>query len=206
MQIKSIAVFCGSSPGLLPEYRDCAVSFGALLAREGITVVYGGANVGLMNAVADGALKAGGKVVGVIPNVFSDRSLSHTGLTQLVRVDGMHQRKKTIAELSDAFVALPGGVGTIEEIFEAITWAHIGLHAKACAFLNVAGYYDHLFCFMRQMTEQRFLKQQHLDAIIVESNGPALLARIRAHKAIKLDKWMDKTEPNGVAPGSLPLS
>lgn len=192
MQIKALAVYCGSSPGLLPEYREAATGFGSLLAREGIALVYGGGNVGLMGAVADGALAAGGKVIGVIPHALVAKELGHRGVTEFYPVDTMHQRKQKMADLADGFVALPGGFGTLEEIFEMLTWNQLHIHEKPCAFLNVAGYYDALFQFLDHMVQQRFLKQPQLDSLIVDSNPVSLLARIRAHVPVKTDKWIDK--------------
>lgn len=192
MEIKALAVYCGSSPGLLPEYKEAAAAFGALLAREGITLVYGGGNVGLMGAVADGALKSGGKVVGVIPRILVEKELGHRGVTEFYPVDTMHQRKQKMADLADGFVALPGGIGTLEEIFEVLTWNQLHIHEKPCAFLNVAGYYDKLVDFLMHMVQQRFVKQAQLDALIVDSDAVSLLSRIRAYAPVKTDKWIDR--------------
>ncbi|HXI84109.1 MAG TPA: TIGR00730 family Rossman fold protein [Verrucomicrobiae bacterium] len=192
MQIKALAVYCGSSPGLLPEYKEAAMTFGALLAREGIALVYGGGNVGLMGAAADGALQAGGKVIGVIPHALVAKELAHRGVTEFYPVDTMHQRKQKMADLADGFVALPGGIGTLEEIFEMLTWNQLHIHGKPCAFLNVAGYYEPLVRFLEHMVQQRFLKQAPFDALIVDSDGASLLARIRAYAPVKTDKWIDR--------------
>jgi hypothetical protein len=192
MQIKALGVYCGSSPGLLPEYKEAAAAFGALLAREGIALVYGGGNVGLMGAAADGALQAGGKVIGVIPHAMVAKELAHRGVTEFYPVDTMHQRKQKMADLADGFVALPGGIGTLEEIFEVLTWNQLHIHQKPCAFLNVAGYYNTLIHFLDHMVQQRFLKQAQLDALIVDSDAASLLARIRAYVPVKSDKWIDR--------------
>jgi uncharacterized protein (TIGR00730 family) len=192
MQISTLCVYCGSSPGWLPQYAEEASSFGALLASNDISLVYGGGNVGLMGAVADGALQAGGKVVGVIPKALVAKEVAHQGLTDLRVVDSMHERKLMMTDLADGFVALPGGVGTIEEIFEMVTWGQLGLHTKPCAFLNIAGFYDHLFRFLRHMTEHRFLKEQHLDTILMEIDGDKLISSMRMHVPKQVDKWIDR--------------
>jgi uncharacterized protein (TIGR00730 family) len=192
MQIQTLGVYCGSSPGLLPEYKEAATAFGALLAHEGITLVYGGGNVGLMGALADGTLNAGGKVIGVIPHALIAKEVEHRGVTEFYPVDTMHQRKQKMADLADGFVALPGGIGTLEEIFEMLTWNQLRIHGKPCAFLNVAGYYDTLVHFLERMVEQRFLKQAQLDALIVDSEAASLLTRIRAYAPVKTDKWIDR--------------
>jgi len=192
MQIKALGVYCGSSPGLLPEYKEAATAFGALLAREGIALVYGGGNVGLMGAAADGALQTGGKVIGVIPHALVAKELAHRGVTEFYPVETMHQRKQKMADLADGFVALPGGIGTLEEIFEMLTWNQLHIHTKSCAFLNVAGYYDTLIHFFEHMVQQRFLKQAQLDALIVDSDQASLLRRIRAYAPVKSDKWIDR--------------
>jgi len=192
MQLRSLGVYCGSSPGLLPIYRETAHALGVQLAREGIVLVYGGGNVGLMGVVADGALAEGGKVIGVIPDSLKLKEVAHGGLTELHVVKCMHERKKVIADLSDAFLALPGGVGTIEEILEAFTWSQLGIHAKPCALLNTAGYYDLLIRFLHYTAEQRFLKGDYLGSLIVEADVTSALAQIRAYAPIIADKWIDR--------------
>jgi uncharacterized protein (TIGR00730 family) len=192
MQIRSLGVYCGSSPGLLPEYKETARAFGALLAGEGIALVYGGGNVGLMGAVADGALEAGGKVIGVIPHALVAKEVAHRGVTEFYPVETMHQRKQKMADLADGFAALPGGIGTLEEIFEMLTWNQLHIHRKPCAFLNVAGYYDTLVRFLEHMVQQRFLKQAQLDVLIVDSDAVSLLAKIRAYAPVESDKWIDR--------------
>jgi uncharacterized protein (TIGR00730 family) len=173
-----ICVFCGSSAGRLPEYRAAAVAFGQLLAREGIGLVYGGAHVGLMGALADTVLACGGEVVGVIPEALEAREIAHQGLSQLHVVGSMHERKARMAELSDAFVALPGGIGTLEELFEVWTWGQLGLHHKPCALLDVAGFYDKLGAFLDFVTEEGFLRQSVRDVLLVDSDPVQLLTRI----------------------------
>jgi uncharacterized protein (TIGR00730 family) len=193
--LSTLCVYCGSSPGLSASYRGRAEAFGSLLAKEGITVVYGGGNVGLMGVLADSALAAGGKVIGIIPERLVARELAHNGLTELHRVESMHERKRKMAELSDAFVALPGGVGTLEEIFEVFTWAQLGIQTKPCAFLDVDRYYERLFQFLEHMSEQRFIKQEHLASLIRTDDPEELLTRLRNHTPGTQEKWLDR-RPN----------
>ncbi|WP_458072437.1 LOG family protein [Rhodanobacter sp. BL-MT-08] len=154
----SLCVYCGSSSGKHPEYAEQARAFGTEMARRGITLVYGGGNVGLMGVVADAVLAGGGQVIGVIPRQLVDREVAHAGLTELQVVDTMHQRKTRMFELSDAFVALPGGFGTLDEIFEMLTWAQLGLHSYPCAFLDVRGYYAPLRGMMDHMVGEGFVR------------------------------------------------
>jgi len=156
--MKRICVFCGSSKGDREAYPEAAAEFGSLLAAHGVGLVYGGASVGLMGAVADAVLQAGGDVTGVIPQSLVDKEIAHSGLTQMHIVDTMHERKALMAKLSHGFVALPGGVGTLEELFEMWTWVQIGLHDKPCVLLNVAGYYDELIRFLDKMTDSGYLR------------------------------------------------
>jgi uncharacterized protein (TIGR00730 family) len=200
MKLKSLCVYCGSSPGLRPSYMEAAEAFGRLLAAEGITLVYGGGNVGLMGAVADSVLRAGGNVIGVIPEQMVAKELAHNGLTKLHRVESMHERKLKMAELSDAFVALPGGVGTMDEIFEAITWMQLGIHSKPCAFLDVEQYYVPLFEFLDHMAEQRFIKKEHLAALIRADDPGDLLIKLRNYTPRIVEKWMDRKPKKRVRP------
>jgi len=192
MPITSLCVFCGSSPGLAPAYASAARQFGSLIAQRGITLVYGGGNVGLMGEVANGALGSGGKVVGVIPRHLVEKEVEHRNLTELIVVSSMHERKMKMAELSDGFVALPGGIGTLEEIFEAITWTMLGLHRKPCAFLNTAGFYTKLLSFLEFEVEQRFVKEEHYKCLLVESDGGKLLDRLSAYEHVAVEKWIDR--------------
>jgi uncharacterized protein (TIGR00730 family) len=176
-----LCVFCGSRSGTDPRFVREARAFGALLAREGIGVVYGGARVGMMGAVADAALEAGGEVIGVIPQALMQREIAHTGLSELRVVESMHQRKAMMAALADGFVALPGGAGTLEEIFEAWTWVQIGLHQKPCALLNTAGYYDGLVGFLDHAMRMELLDRVHREALIVAREAGELLAALRAY-------------------------
>jgi len=177
--VKSICVYCGSSSGALPEYTQAATITGQLLASQGITLVYGGGNVGLMGAVADAALDAGGRVTGVIPQSLLDRELAHGGLTELIVVESMHQRKLAMADLSDAFIALPGGFGTFEELCEILTWAQLGIHQKPCGLLNVAGYYDLLIAMFDHASQQQFLHNQHRQLLQADTCCKALLTKLQ---------------------------
>ena len=187
-----IAVFCGSSAGIRPQYRTTAQALGETLARAGIGVVYGGASVGLMGAVADGALAAGGEVIGVLPRSLSARELAHPRLTQLHVVGSMHERKAMMAELADAFVALPGGIGTFEELFEIWTWAQLGYHRKPVALLDVDGYYDGLLAFLDGAVREGFVKPAHRAALIVERDVAALLEAIARYEPPAVPKWIER--------------
>jgi uncharacterized protein (TIGR00730 family) len=178
--VHRICVFCGSSPGAQPGYVRAATELGHALADRGIGLVYGGGNVGLMGAVADAVLARGGDAIGVIPEGLLAREVGHHGLTELRVVDSMHTRKRSMAELSSAFVALPGGLGTLEELFEVLTWAQLGIHAKPCALLNVDGFYDPLLALFDHMRAERFIAAADRALLIVESNVTALLDRLGA--------------------------
>ena len=192
--VKSICVYCGSSDGFLPDYLQVARAFGRMLASHGLSLVYGGGRVGLMGAVADGVLEAGGRVVGVIPQALAEKELAHLGLTELHVVSSMHERKMRMASMSDAFVALPGGIGTLEEIFEVLTWAQLGFHAKPCAFLNVADFYTPLLQFVEHLAEQCFLKPEHLSLFVTDSNMHQLLCKIQEFRPVQIEKWIRREE------------
>ena len=192
MKIESVAVYCGAHAGALPEYVEAAGAVGRLLAQEGVRVVYGGGNVGLMGVVADAALEAGGEVIGVIPESLMALELGHTGVTELHQVASMHERKTMMADLSDAFVALPGGIGTMEEIFEVFTWTQLGFQTKPCAFLNVAGYYDELFAFLETMVGQGFLKEGNLDDLMIADDFTTILSKFREYEGTKSVKWGER--------------
>ncbi|WP_203978877.1 TIGR00730 family Rossman fold protein [Geobacter sp. SVR] len=192
--MRRICVFCGSNPGNDPHFMAGARKLGELLVSQGIGVVYGGGNVGCMGALADAALAAGGEVIGVIPQALQDRELAHPGLTSLHLVATMHERKALMAELSDGFIALPGGLGTLEELFEIATWSQLGLHAKPLALLNVHGFYDHLVAFLDQCETEGFVQQANRDTIIVESEAELALERIRSYTPPLVRKWIDKQE------------
>jgi len=173
--LRAVCVFCGSLAGAKPAYLQAARELGALLARRHITVVYGGGHVGMMGALADSALAAGGKVLGVIPEHLMRPEVAHQDLTELLIVDSMHTRKRTMASRADAFVVLPGGYGTFEEMFEMVTWLQLRLHAKPVGLVNVDGYFDHLLAFLRHAAQQEFIRPQHRDLLSVETSVAVLL-------------------------------
>jgi uncharacterized protein (TIGR00730 family) len=179
--LRRLCVYCGSSPGARPAYAEAAHALGTLLAHEGIGLVTGGGRVGLMGVVADAVLAAGGEATGVIPQALMDREVGHEGLTALHVVGSMHERKALMAHLADAFVALPGGLGTLEEIAEMLTWAQLGLHPKPCGLLDVAGYYAPLVRFFDHATAERFVRPEHRALLAVESDPAQLLGRLRTH-------------------------
>ncbi|SMF64923.1 hypothetical protein SAMN05661091_0116 [Paenibacillus uliginis N3/975] len=179
--MKRIAVFCGSSDGASPAYKEGAVQLGKELARRGITLVYGGASVGIMGTVADAVLEAGGQVIGVIPQMLEDREISHRNLTELIVVGSMHERKTKMSDLADGFIALPGGPGTLEEFFEIFTWAQLGLHQKPCGILNVNGYYDLLISFFDHMHGQQFLHEKYRSMALVDSDPAGLIEKFNTY-------------------------
>jgi len=192
--MQRICVFCGSSPGLRPPYKQAAQAMGKALALKGIGLVYGGGNVGLMGVVADSALEAGGEVIGVIPQTLVDKEVAHTGLTELRVVGSMHERKALMTELSDAFVALPGGFGTFEEFCEVLTWAQLGLHRKPCGLLNVEGYYDHLISLFNHGVTEQFIRPQHRSLVLEEKEPLQLLDLLAGYKPLLVDKWINRNE------------
>lgn len=179
--MKSICVYCGSSPGTDPRFLEEARKAGAEIAAQGLTLVYGGGKVGLMGAVADACLAAGGRVVGVMPEDLVNQEIAHKGLSELHVVKSMHERKLKMAELSDGFLCLPGGPGTFEEIFEQWTWALLGIHAKPCGFVNVAGYYDLLRQMIQHTADNGFIGQQYVDMLVYADSTPAVLDAFRAY-------------------------
>lgn len=187
-------VFCGSSPGRNPEYQRAAKRLGSLLAREGIGLVYGGASVGLMGILADAVLDGGGEVIGVIPQLLMGKEVAHRGLTELRITESMHQRKAMMAELSQGFIALPGGIGTLEETFEILTWAQLGYHTKPCALLNIAGFYNPLISFLNSVVEEEFLKPVHREMIIIRDRDIDLLTAMRDYVSPITPKWIGKAE------------
>ncbi|QFS99281.1 LOG family protein YvdD [Labrenzia sp. THAF191b] len=192
--MKSICVFCGSSYGALEAYADIARETGRVIAEEGYTLVYGGAKVGLMGTVADAALEAGGKVIGVLPRSLQDKEIGHEGLSELHLVDSMHERKAMMADLSDAFIALPGGVGTLEEIFEVWTWGQLGYHKKPCGFLNAEGYYDHLIAFLDHQTDQGFTKEVMRDMAQIASSPLDMIRQFENYTPPSAPKWINRDE------------
>jgi uncharacterized protein (TIGR00730 family) len=192
--LKAICVFCGSSTGNDPAYAEAARTLGRTLAERGITLVYGGGHVGLMGVVADAALGAGGEAIGVMPKALVEREIGHTGLTKLHVVSSMHERKAMMSELSEGFVALPGGNGTLEEFFEVLTWAQLGEHDKPCGLLNVAGYYDPLLAVFDRMVDRDFLRGEHRKLVLVERDPSDLLERFEGYEPPKTVKWIDPSE------------
>ncbi len=192
--MKRICVYCGSNPGRLPEYRAAARALGHELVSRGLELVYGGASIGVMGAVADAVLEAGGTAIGVIPHSLATREVAHDQLSELVVVDSMHERKARMAELSDGFVALPGGWGTFEEIFEVLTWAQLGFHAKPCGLLNVEGYFHHLGQFLDHAMQERFVREAYRPMIIMENQPAVLLDRFASYQAPQVRKWIGPDE------------
>jgi uncharacterized protein (TIGR00730 family) len=192
--VKSVCVFCGSHPGDDPAYEAAARALGRTLAEAGIKLVYGGGHVGLMGSVADAALAAGGQVTGVMPKALVEREVAHTGLTRLHVVGSMHERKAKMSELSEGFVALPGGTGTLEEFFEVLTWAQLGEHGKPCGLLNVAGYYDPLLAVFDHMMNRGFLAEKHRAMVLVESDPTVMLERFEEYEPPKIHKWIDLSQ------------
>jgi len=192
--MRSVCVYCGSSPGDDPTYRSAAATVGQLLAAAGTTLVYGGGRVGLMGSAADAALAGGGKVVGIIPQALVDKELAHSGVTELHVVESMHVRKALMAELSDGFLVLPGGLGTLEELFEVWTWAQLGLHDKPVGLLNVAGFFDPLIVFLDQLVEREFVRPEHRAMLLVSEDAGELLARMESYRPPRVPKWIDRDE------------
>lgn len=192
MSLKRVCVFCGSSPGASPRYAEAARHLGRRLAGRGIGLVYGGGNVGLMGEVADACLAAGGHVTGVIPSALVAREVAHRGLPDLRVVATMHERKALMADLSDGFLALPGGLGTLDELFEAMTWTQLGVHRKPCALLEVAGFYAPLVTFLEHAVAARFIPPEHASTLLVAEDVDGLLDRMAAWMAVTTDKWMDR--------------
>ena len=190
--IQRVCVFCGSNGGARPEYLEAAVKLGQNLTARSIGLVYGGAGVGLMGAVADAVLNAGGEVIGVMPRSLVEREVAHRKLRDLRVVGSMHERKALMAELADAFIALPGGLGTLEEFFEVWTWAQLGEHSKPLGMLNVAGYYDPLLVFFDHLVNERFIRPEHRAMVLVEQDCGALLARFAGYSPPVVSKWIDR--------------
>ncbi|MGN6693640.1 MAG: TIGR00730 family Rossman fold protein [Aquihabitans sp.] len=193
-QLRRVAVFCGSNHGTDPAFTDAAVALGTLLAQRGIGLVYGGGDVGLMGEVADAALAGGGEVIGVIPQHLWDKEVGHRGLTELLVVDSMHERKMAMADRSDAFIALPGGVGTFEELFEAITWTQLGIHDKPVGLLDVAGFYRPLLSFLDGTVASGFLKPGHRSMIVDATDPAEVLAALEAWEPVATSKWLTPDE------------
>jgi uncharacterized protein (TIGR00730 family) len=190
--MKRVCVFCGSSPGRDPIFMEMAVRAGQIIAQRGLELVYGGAHVGLMGAVADAALAAGGHVIGVIPRSMVDREIAHTGLSDLRIVATMHERKALMESLSDAFLALPGGMGTLEEVCEIYTWAQLGLHRKPCGLLNVRGYYAPFLELLDGAVTAGFMRAAYREMVLIDEDPAALLDQFAAYRAPLLDKWITR--------------
>jgi uncharacterized protein (TIGR00730 family) len=188
--MKRVVVFCGSSSGSDARFTAQAILLGETLARQQIALVYGGARIGLMGAVADGALRAGGQVIGVLPRFLQSKEIAHADLTELHLVDSMHERKLLMNELCDGAIALPGGFGTLEEFFEMLTWAQLGLHQKPVALLNVAGFYDPLLALVQSMVDNALLKPQNQSLILGSDNIDTLLETMRNYQAAAVPKWI----------------
>jgi uncharacterized protein (TIGR00730 family) len=182
--LRSLAVFCGSSYGVASVYQEAAREVGWLLGQRGIRLVYGGGHVGLMGVVADACLKVGGRVIGVIPQALADKEVAHKGLTELRVVGSMHERKAVMAELSDAFLALPGGYGTWDELFEALTWTQLGIQNKACGLLNVDGYYDSMIALVDRAAAEGFIRDPNRELLIPDTDASRLLERLK-HASVR---------------------
>lgn len=187
---KYLAVYCGSSTGDNPKYIEQAKILGREMVERDFHLVYGAGNVGLMGIIADEILRLGGEVVGVIPQHLVDMEVAHTGITELVITDTMHERKAIMADRSDGFIAMPGGIGTLEEVVEVMTWTQLGLHQKPIAFFNVEGYYSKLFEYFRHMINEKFLKPKHIDQLILNDEASTLLKEIEAYKSTYTPKWL----------------
>jgi uncharacterized protein (TIGR00730 family) len=192
--MQRICVFCGSSAGSNPAYAEAARTMGRELVARGMGLVYGGGHVGLMGVVADAVLEAGGEAIGVIPHALAAREIAHQRLTTLHVVASMHERKAMMAELSDAFIAMPGGFGTYEELFEAITWTQLGLHKKPCGLLNVAGFYDPVIRFIDHAVAEQFIRPQHRAALLVEQDPARLIHALQSVTLPEVPKWIGLQE------------
>ena len=192
--MKRVCVFLGSSPGARPEYAAAARALGTELARRGLGLVYGGGNVGLMGIIADTVLENGGDVVGVIPEALEAREVAHRGLPELRVVASMHERKATMADLADAFVTLPGGLGTFEECLEILTWAQLGMHRKPCGLLDVGGYYRPLRSLLRRAVDERFMRNENLALLLIDEDPVSLLDHCESYAPPPVEKWLDREE------------
>lgn len=190
--MNSLCVFCGSSPGANGNYALAARSFGTLLAQQHITLIFGGGKVGMMGHLADAVLSNGGKAIGIIPEALMRKEVSHDGLTEMHVVPSMHERKALMYKLSDAFVAMPGGTGTLDELFEVFTWLQLGYLHKPIGLLNVEGYFDHLTAFLKHSVTEKFVKAEQLEDLLVDESEASLLIRLKNHTPIQIDKWIDR--------------
>jgi uncharacterized protein (TIGR00730 family) len=190
--LKSICLYCGSSPGTNPAYRDAAAQFGETLAEREIRLIYGGGSVGLMGVAADACLARGGEVIGVIPKLLMEKEVGHKGVSKMHIVDNMHERKALMTDLADGFIALPGGFGTLDELFEALTWLQLGYHGKPVGLLNVAGFFNGLITFLDHARDERFLRPLHRDALCVDKNLSTLIGKMQQVEAPDTAKWLDQ--------------
>ncbi|MBK8809790.1 MAG: TIGR00730 family Rossman fold protein [Acidobacteria bacterium] len=190
--MKSITVFCGSNSGFRSEYAEAAKRLGNLFVSAGIRLVYGGGKVGLMGVIADEVMRGGGTVVGIIPDSLERKEVGHREVTELLVVDSMHERKAKMAEFADGFIAMPGGIGTFEEFFEILTWAQLGFHNKPCGILNIAGYYDGLLALCDNAVTEGFLRREHRQLIIEDSDPELLLSKMKEFEPTHLEKWLQK--------------
>jgi len=187
--MRRVCVYCGSSSGVLPEYSAAARELADVLVRHELELVYGGADKGIMGVLADAMLEHGGKVHGVIPKMLTDKEIAHQGLTELHVVASMHQRKTMMAALSDGFIALPGGYGTLEEIIEIITWGQLRFHDKPCGLLNVKGYFDHLLAYLDHASKEGFLRREHRNMLLVNSDPAGIGQQFERYTAPHVEKW-----------------
>lgn len=188
--LRRLSVFCGSRSGADDRYAETTARFGRLLAAEQIELIFGGGSVGLMGVLADAVLSAGGKVIGVLPEMLATKELQHPGVTEMHLVPDMHRRKALMAEQADAFVALPGGYGTFEEFFEVVTWAQLGIHRKNIGLLNIAGYFDPLIRFLDHAVQEGFIKEKHRQLIVVAEEPEDMLQRLRHHQMPAVKRWL----------------
>lgn len=195
-KLRRLCVFCGSNVGAKEEYAEAAKQLASALAAENISLVYGGAKIGLMGVLADAILNYGGEAIGVMPQSLVEEDIAHTGISRLHIVNSMHERKALMAEISDGFILFPGGIGSLDEFFEIITWAQVGLHSKPCGILNIENYYDQLFKFLDYAVTEQFLKPVHRSMLMVENSPQQLLKAFMNYKAPMITKWM--VEPIGV--------
>jgi uncharacterized protein (TIGR00730 family) len=186
--MERIAVYCGSSPGKNPVYKDAATELGKVLAARGITLVYGGGSVGLMGILARAVVEQGGNVIGVIPKAIAEMEVAYTDLQDLRIVDDMHSRKALMADLADAFIALPGGLGTVEELMEILTWSQLGFHQKPAGILNIAGFFDPMLAFLERLSEEEFIAPEHKSMLMVDNSPEGLLQRFREYTPPRVDK------------------
>jgi uncharacterized protein (TIGR00730 family) len=192
--LRSVCVFCGSNTGARTAYAEAAQAVGRAIATRGLDLVYGGAGLGLMGALADAALAAGGRVVGIIPGALVEREIAHPGLSELHQVNSMHERKAMMADRADAFLALPGGAGTMEEVFEVWTWAQLGHHRKPVGFLNVEGFFNALLAFLDHQVAERFIRSEHREMLIVDREPESLLRRFEEYRPPTVTKWIGRSE------------